>query len=902
VESGLKSDQVVYFPKDPSLTLPPQLLQSAAAGEPLPHLPGFEVLRELGRGGMGVVYLARQTALNRLVALKMVAGDFTHTDAQQRFVAEAESIAQLQHPGIVQIYACGSHEGHPYLALEYVPHGSLADYLTGNPLAAREAAGLVAHVAQAVQVAHDKGIIHRDLKPANILLAVPSGQGPVVGKDPLPGGLLTAQPKLTDFGLAKRQDSTVTASGIAVGTPCYMSPEQAAGRRALGPTTDVYALGVILYELLTGRPPFKAASPLDTMMQVMQEEVLSPRRLCPAIPADLETICLKCLEKEPTKRYPSAAALAADLQRYLQGEPILARPAGRGERVLKWARRKPALAGLLATALLTLLILSGSMVLLLMAWQQAETNARLAWEKEQEARTARNQAEAHAQQARAAQQQAEEHFRMSRRVVGEVLLAVTETQLLQQPTMREVRKLLLEKAVPLFERMLMVRKEDASTLDEAARSYERLAYLTYEIGQLNKAKDAYRQALRLREQLATARPDSPECQAEMADVWNRLGVLHFESAEHEAAARCWQEALRLRERLISAHPGQPSYQMDLAESWNNLAALRLQQQRIPEAEECWQKTLRLRARLVMEQPESARRLSDLAGTWNNLGVLQRDQGRFQEAEQSLQQARQIYEKLVAAQPTLAEFQADLAGAWNNLGILHVLAGQRPEAERCYRQAVQLREKVATSNPGVIPFWIKWGMSCNNLGLFQLEATAYKDALNHYEQAIQILTAVRQRDGQNLAARQNLHAAYCGRAEVLGYLGRATEALGECDKALALKVYGPRDRQVALLRGRLQAKAQDVAAAQQTLQELRQLPNLEGPTLVALARITALCLAATPHNTTAVDTFTTQAMELLQQAQDRGWFTQPQHWEAIEKEPDFATLRQRPEYQRWREHR
>jgi WD40 repeat protein len=289
---------------------------------------------------MSVVYKARQVGLQRLVALKMIpAGADADPEKLARFRSEAEAVARLEHPNIVQIHevgelgAAGVNPPTPYFSLELVDGGSLAEKFAGRPVPARQAAQLVEPLARAVHYAHQHGVIHRDLKPGNVLLTA------------------DGVPKITDFGLAKQLDADLgqTRSGALLGTPPYMAPEQAEGKtRQIGPTTDVYALGAILYELLTGRPPFRGATALETLDQVRSAEPVSPGRLVPKLPRDLETICLKCLQKEPHKRYPSAEALAEDLQRFLAGQPIRARPIRVWERGLKWARRRPAIAGLLA--------------------------------------------------------------------------------------------------------------------------------------------------------------------------------------------------------------------------------------------------------------------------------------------------------------------------------------------------------------------------------------------------------------------------------------------------------------------------------------------------------------------------------------------------------------------------
>ncbi|MCE9532482.1 MAG: protein kinase [Planctomycetes bacterium] len=318
---------------------------------------GYDIVGELGRGGMGVVYKAKQSKLNRFVALKMIlAAEHAGPNELGRFQIEAEAIAQLQHPNIVQIYEVGETEGRPFFSLEFVDGGSLAQKLQQLPQPARSSAILVESLARAISAAHGLGVIHRDLKPANVLLATPSSGSShahslssLAIKSQQPFGI----PKITDFGLAKRIEgnSGNTQSGSILGTPSYMAPEQAAGNlKEVGPRSDIYALGAILYEMLTGRPPFLAESPFETLMQVMRDEPIAPRSLQPKLPRDIEIITLKCLEKNPAKRYQTADELGDDLKRFVEGEPISARAATKFEQTRKWMKRHPAATGLTAVA------------------------------------------------------------------------------------------------------------------------------------------------------------------------------------------------------------------------------------------------------------------------------------------------------------------------------------------------------------------------------------------------------------------------------------------------------------------------------------------------------------------------------------------------------------------------
>jgi WD40 repeat protein len=357
---------------------------SMPEGAAPPSIAGYEVLGELGRGGMGVVYQVWQEQLGRMAALKMISAvGRASPEEQRRFRIGAEATARMQHPNIVQVFEIGEHNGQPYLVLEFVDGDSLARRLAGTPLDPRRAAELVETLAGAIHYSHGRGVVHRDLTPSNVLLTA------------------DGTPKITDFGLAKLLTGGAerTVSGAVLGTPSYMAPEQAAGKvSAISPATDVYALGAILYELLVGRAPFRADTTLETLRQVVWEEPVSPRRLQPHVPRDLETICLKCLEKEPARRYASAQALAEDLGRFQNGEPIHVRPPSARRRAAHWVRRHPAAATLMTAAgLLALTITLGAV------WHSAQLTDALEGEQRQRQEANRNEERARRSEARAGQ-------------------------------------------------------------------------------------------------------------------------------------------------------------------------------------------------------------------------------------------------------------------------------------------------------------------------------------------------------------------------------------------------------------------------------------------------------------------------------------------------------------------
>ena len=547
--------------------------------EPLPELPDYEVHGVLGRGGEGVVYRARHRPLGRLVALKMLRdSEFTQPEALARFRLEAETLARLRHPNIVQVYEVGSAGGRPFFALEYVEGGTLSARLHGQPQPARASAALVEALARAVHAAHQAGIVHRDLKPANVLLA-----------EGRPGETF-GTPKVTDFGLAKRVqvESSLTRTGMVLGTPGYMAPEQArAEGKAVGPACDVYALGSILYHLLTGRPPFVGGRPMDVLLQVVHDEPVSVRRLFPKTPRDLETICLKCLRKEPRRRYLTAEALAEDLRRYLDGRPVLARPTPWWERGWKAARRRPVLATLVAACAVALLLLLGGGLFynarLAAALEKADEktlDARVAEKKASDeaaaAKAAEKKAGDEAAAARAADQTAQANAEEAERQRGraldayEKLVFEVQDKLGFDAATQSMRQSLLKTAADGLKEM--AKGADAAAPDRVrAAAYMKIGRILYTIADDDGAGAQFEACRGVAADLLKANPHDPQARDLLCDAYAGLGSLAARAARSQEAAGDFTREADCAKAWLDDEPDDPAARGRLAESYNWLA-------------------------------------------------------------------------------------------------------------------------------------------------------------------------------------------------------------------------------------------------------------------------------------------------------------------------------------------
>jgi serine/threonine protein kinase/tetratricopeptide (TPR) repeat protein len=715
------------------------------AGKP-GMLGDYELVGEIGHGGMGVVYRAWQKSPQRLVALKMIlAGDYASPAEVARFRREAVAVARLQHPNIVQIHEVGESGGRPYFSLEYVDGGNLADRIKGVPQAARPSAQLVQTLARAVHYAHQRGVVHRDLKPANILLAsgelssplapLGRGVGGEGGAQPLnpnpspqrgeggtggsrpPLGLDQCVPKIADFGLAKLLigGDDQTRTGDILGTPSYIAPEQVTpmagrgpGRTPAGPAADVYALGAILYELLTGRPPFRGEATLDTLEQVRFQEPVPPRRLQPKVPRDLETICLKCLEKEPAKRYASAEALAEDLGRFLNGEPVRARPVGRAERLWRWGRRNPVVAGLLALVAALLVGVSvGSTVALFhiaAARDEADRNAGEAKAAQAKALAALD-AEAKARKREADERKrAEESFRLFRRAIDDFFGVIQDR--LDEAEGKQPR---YRRLTDVAEHFLAQLGDDPRLLYEAAKLFERVGLITRTRADNPKTPVperaplkaeslvAYQKAAQKLETLVGADLKDTdlkevELRRELARSYIQISNLHGGAGQLKEALKWYQKALDLYEGLVRSDPKNPEYQLDLADAALQFSSLHRQLYG-------WAKALpaRKRARELLhalaDRPPADKGLQNrLAQSLKNLGSLQAQLYEPKEALASYKRALALYKE--HPNPDSGPARASLANLYLEMGRTQAVLKDPDSAQASFGNAIDLRKQLS----------------------------------------------------------------------------------------------------------------------------------------------------------------------------------------------------------------
>jgi serine/threonine-protein kinase len=689
----------------------------------------------LGKGGMGIVYKARHVPLNRIVAVKKIITGSDATDEQiVRFQREAEAAAHLSHPNIVSVYEVGRHNGMPFFSLEYVNGQALSERLRKSTMTGRDAADLLIPIAEAIDYSHKKGVLHRDLKPQNILL----------NEDGVP--------KVADFGLAKRLDDDEiekTREGLILGTPGYMAPEQAKSGDQIGPHTDVYALGCILYYMMTGRPPFNAPTPFETVRQVLSNEPVPPSRLQDGLDPDLETICLKALEKDIGRRYQTAADLAAELRRYRNGEPIHARPITRVERVKKWCKRNPKLATLsgLAAALALIVMIGGPASAAVIYGQKqkvveakgraeenavrAEANAVTAQRFASQADAEKKVAEKHAEAAAVQEKNALDALRSMTFVVQQKMIGKTD--------LIDLRKTLLETVRNGLKRMDKNQNTARSQDMITAAIHVRLGDINMEIGDVAKAREEYgkclavfaeleqgegggipqrlinwskihqlagdacraagdypealehhQRALAFRRQLVR---DSPSADSEtlLAISLGKLGSLSQVQGNLDAAREYMSEAVTLRERLQTQQPGQTLPRVEWFGAKLVLAKV-LFQQLETDAAMALMKEASDGMSSVAENTSDDSRSQDDAMFHAELGVMQLYLGNVESAEENFQFATDVLKRLQQNEPNDLRIHQELEEALYGLSVAKEIQGEEADAQQLMEQVVTLRRQ------------------------------------------------------------------------------------------------------------------------------------------------------------------------------------------------------------------
>jgi serine/threonine protein kinase len=779
-----------------------------------PAIPGYEILAERARGGMGVVYRARQTSLNRVVALKMIlTGAHAAPKEVARFRAEAEAVARFQHPNIVGVHDVGEHDGRPYMALEFVEGRSLAQELNGAPLSPAPSARLVEKLARAVHYAHEHGIIHRDLKPANILLEdVQSPKSKIQSREGLRGTLDIEvwTPKICDFGLAKclDRDSGQTRVGEVMGTPSYMAPEQAGGGvEDIGPAADVYALGAILYELLTGRPPFRAATATETVRQVLTEDPVAPSHLQPALARDLNTICLKCLQKEPRKRYPNALELAEDLRRFMAGEPVRARPTAVWERALKWAWRRPALAAAYAVSATAALGLVGTVLVYNRSLQRQRDAAD------------------------AARQEAQHHLELALDAARRFETNVAGSTLVNVPGQEQLRVELLQQAREFYEKVAQVRGDDPEVRAELGRTVWQLGALKGEVESKAKGIALLQEATRIQGDLASEYPENPTYRKDLARTWNNIGIFLRGQGKQQEALAAWQRALALRDELVHERPDDADFRRDLAQSQHNLGNVYRVLGQMDKAESAYQAARQLQTELARAHPDLSRYPAvtryhrDLGLTCFNVAGLYYDLAQAEKAEQCYRQALEIQHKLVQAQPKVQLFLQDLSQTYLYLGNLLHDSGRTPEALTAYQQALPVQEALARDYPKFTRYQddLAEGYLAQAQALY--ETGTFDRAEEFARKGLALQETLCRQHPETPSYRAELAALHLQLGELAADTGRTAEAEASYRQALDLR------KELAGQSGG-NAQASDVA---ETLGRLGDLDRMAGRHDAALAR-------------------------------------------------------------------
>ena len=711
---------------------------STGAGEaaaPRKSIGHFELIELLGSGGFGAVWKARDLQLDRLVAVKIPHKGKLNLAEVERFLREARAAAQLRHPNIVSVHEVGLADDFVYIVSDFIEGPSLDNWLVDQRPSCRDSARLCAKVSDALHHAHQQGIIHRDMKPGNILID------------------RAGEPHITDFGLAKRETSEVvmTMEGQVFGTPAYMSPEQAKGQgHAADRRTDIYSLGAILFELLTGEHPFRGSVQM-LLKQVIEDEPPSPRKFDSRVPRDLETMCLKCLQKEPASRYDTAQALADEFDRFLAGKPILARPVGRLERIGRWCRRNPLVAASVTAAVVSLLF--G-----LIAATVGYVRTSLALEE-----------------ARLSQARAEESLQQARQAVDDLFTRVSEDALLNQPGMQPLRRDLLRRARDYYEKFLKQGQGDPSLRDEMAMAQFRVGLIAEEIESPGKAIASYETARDIQAELVGDEPNNPNRLKALGDTLNAIGRALHKQQQPQRALKAYAAAIEVRKRLAERLPNKMEFQRTLANTYMNIG-LAQKESDPAHAHKSMEQAQAIRNKLLVAGQHDAKLRRDFAMGCFNLAMLALAGKDVDAAEADLDKARQLFTALLKDAPGDIDISYVLAVCCRKQADRLCFKKRPDEALSLYAQARDVLEQLAGKNPSVTEYQVGAAEVFISIAQTEQELGHSDKSLAAFDHAALLLAPLVNDLAEDVRYRRNLIVAICSVGELHPEPKRRAEVL------------------------------------------------------------------------------------------------------------------------------